>query len=745
MDLKRPPAIIGESHARPDARDKVTGATAYPADRIRGDMLHAKVVFGHRPHARLLAIDPAPALAVAGVVAVLTASDVPFNAFGLIRSDQPVLCPVGGVVRFEGDKVAVVVADSYDASVRGAEALHAELEDLPAELDPEHAMLLDATRVHADLDTNIIHHVPIRKGDVEGALASADVVISERFATSWQEHAYLQPEAGVSWVDDSGRLIIETAGQWLHEDRKQIAAMLELDEESVVVRYNAIGGAFGGREDLSIQHILALAAWTLRERFPGRKVALQWSREESMIGHHKRHPMCIDTTWGATNDGHIVAARSRIVADGGAYASTSEEVIKCAAVFASGCYEIPNIETDAYAVYTNNVPSGAFRGFGAPQAQFAAESMVNRLAEAIGMDSVELRRMNMYREGSLEPTQDPLPTGVSALPVLEAAVAKGDARGRAPGSRQPHLRRGIGIASGIKNVGYSFGYRDKASATVELFGRGEIERAILRIGAADVGQGSHLAMRQIASGVLGLPVALVELVAEDSSLAPNAGSASASRMTLLGGRAVHDAACEARQTYENSEDLHVVATAEYRAPTTTALEPRTGQGVPNFCYGYASQVVEVEVNTLTGQVQVLSVVSAHDVGKAINRQQIEGQIEGCLAQALGYALLENFQMRDGKVQTPHFSNYLLPTARDMPTEIVPVILELADPNGPFGARGVAEMPLVPFAPAVAAAIHDAVGVWLTELPFTPERVLAAMMEAEAEAAASKAEPARVAD
>ena len=738
MEMKRPPAIIGESHERPDARDKVTGATRYPADGIRRGMLHAKVVFGHRPRARLVALDPASALAVDGVVAVLTAADVPVNAFGLIRDDQPVLCPVGGEVRFEGDKIAVVVAETYDAAVLGADSLGVTLNDLPPVTDPEQALAADAPWVHGELASNVVHEVHIRKGDAETALAGADVMISERFTTTWQEHAYLQPEAGVAWVEQDGRLIVETAGQWLHEDRKQIATMLDLPEDDVVVRYNAIGGAFGGREDLSMQHVLALAAWTLRHRYPTHKVALQWSREESMIGHHKRHPMRIEATWGATRDGRIVAARSRVLADGGAYASTSEEVLKCAAVFATGCYEIPNIATDAQVVYTNNVPSGAFRGFGAPQAQFAAESMVNRLAEALGMDPVDLRRINMYREGSLEPTQQPLPQGVSAVPVLEAAVAVAEAHGRARDAVQPHLRRGIGIASGIKNVGYSFGYPDRATATVELFGRGEIERALVRIGAADVGQGSHLAMRQIAAGVLGLPVALVELVADDSALSPNAGSASASRMTLLGGRAVHDAACEARGLYENSEELHVVATTEYRAPRTTSLDPHTGTGVPNFCYGYATQVVEVEVNTLTGQVEVLSIISAHDVGKAINRQQVEGQIEGCLAQALGYTLLEHFQMRDGKVLTPHFSSYLLPTARDMPTEVVPVILELADPNGPFGARGVAEMPLVPFAPAVAAAIHDAVGVWLTDLPFTPERVLTAMLAAGAE----KADPAR---
>jgi len=740
MQIRRPPAIIGESHARPDARGKVTGATAYPADRIRAGMLHARVVFGHRPRARLVSIDAAPARAVPGVVAVLTAADIPFNAFGLIRADQHVLCPVGGELRFEGDKVAVVVAESYDAACAGAEALGVALEDLPPVTDPEVALAPDAPLVHAELDSNVVHHVRIRKGDVDAALASADVVVAERFSTTWQEHAYLQPEAGTAWVE-GGKLFVEAAGQWLHEDRKQIAAMLELPEDDVVIRYNAIGGAFGGREDLSMQHVLALAAWHLRHRFPMRKVAMQWTREESIVGHHKRHPMRIEATWGATRDGRIVAARSRVVADGGAYASTSEEVIKCAAVFASGCYEVPNVATDAYAVYTNNVPSGAFRGFGAPQGQFAAESMVNRLAERLGIDPVELRRRNMYREGSIEPTQHPLPAGVSAIPVLEAAVIEAERLGRVPGTPPSHLVRGIGVASGMKNVGYSFGFPDKATATVELFGRGEIERAAVRIGAADVGQGSHLAMRQIAAGVLGLPLSLVELIAQDSAETPNAGSASASRLTLLAGRAVHDAACEARAKYVESEDLHVAATVEYRAPQTTPLDPQTGAGTPNFCYGYATQVVEVEVDTLTGQVRVLRIISAHDVGKAINRQQVEGQIEGCLAQALGYTLLEHFQVRDGKVLTPHFSSYLLPTARDMPTDIVPLILELADPNGPFGARGVAEMPLVPFAPAVAAAIHDAVGVWLTDLPFTPERVLAAIMAAEA----SAEEPARVAD
>jgi CO/xanthine dehydrogenase Mo-binding subunit len=754
-------------------------------------MLHLKLVFAGRPHARILNLDASAALAHPGVVNVMTAADVPFNAYGLIDHDQPVLCDT--VVRFTGDKVAVVVAETPEAAAHGASLIRVDYEDLPAVFDPKLALADDAPLVHTERGTNLLLYVPIRKGDIAAGFAAADVVLEDEFSTSWQEHAYLQPEAGIAYVDDDGRVVVETAGQWLHEDRRQIAAMLRLPEEQVVIRYAAIGGAFGGREDLSLQHLLALAAWKLR-----RPVAMVWSREESIIGHHKRHPMRIHAKWGATRDGRITAVETEVVADGGAYASTSVEVTKVAALFASGCYEIPNVSTTGYAVYTNNVPSGAFRGFGAPQAQFAAEIMVTRLAHAIGMDPLELRRRNIYREGSIEPTQQVLPPGVSAEPVLERCIAEarsrwgldcsrkdhsprihtdadaapasnvlspertsgGSARtsvqraadaqseginkrdmlpptaeDASPATQPPYLRRGVGIACGMKNLGYSFGFPEQSTATVQLAGRGEIERAVVRVGAADVGQGSHLALRQIAAEVLELPVEQVEMVTDDSSEAPNAGSASASRLTLMAGRAVFDAATAALQQYRASDDERVEATVQFRPKATTPLHKETGEGFPNYCYGYAAQAVEVEVNLLTGQVQILRVISVHDVGKAINRQQVEGQIEGCLAQAIGYALMEDLRVRDGEILTPRFSTYLLPTALDVPTEIVPVILELADPHGPFGARGVAELPLVPFLPAVAIAIHDAVGVWVTQQPFTPERVLTAIMAAAEQAAA----------
>ncbi len=724
-------SLIGQSILRPDAHGKVTGATRYPADLVAAGMLHCKIVFAGRPHARLDALDTRAALAYPGVVTVLTAADVPYNAYGLVEADQPALC--GDYVRYVGDRVALVVAETREAATAAAALVQVTYTDLPAVTDPRAALADDTPAIHTAHGSNQLSHTAIRKGDAARALAEADVVLSGEYSTTWQEHAYLQPEAGIAYYDAAGKLVVETAGQWLHEDRRQIAALLQLPEDAVIIRYAAIGGAFGGREDLSIAHLLALATWKLR-----RPTAMVWSREESMIAHHKRHPITVRCRWGAMRDGRIVAVEAELLADGGAYASTSSEVIKVATLFASGTYEVPNIHADGYVVYTNNIPCGAFRGFGAPQAQFAAEIMVTRLAQALGLDPVEMRRRNIYREGSLEPSQEPLPPGVSALPVLESCVAAVHTRwgyvGRPAQPANAHLRRGFGFACGIKNIGYSFGYPEQATATVELYGTDRIEHATVRVGAAEVGQGTHTILRQIAAETLGLPFEqpggagespLIEMVTDDSSQAPNAGSASASRMTLMGGRAVQNAAADALQAWQVGV-RPARATHTYRPPATTPLDPVTTAGRPNYAYGYAAQAVEVEVNTLTGQVQVLRIISAHDVGRVINRQQVEGQIEGCLAQALGYALLEQFQMQDGRVLTPHFSTYLLPTTLDMPVEITPVLLELADPNGPFGARGVAEMPLVPLAPAIASAIHDAVGIWLTAQPMTPERVLTAL-------------------
>ncbi len=574
------------------------------------------------------------------------------------------------------------MAETNDAAEAGARLVAVTYEDLPAVTDPRDALAPDAPLVHETRGIERADAHPDPQGRRRGGFRRRGRRARGEFATTWQEHAFLQPEAGVAYVDEAGRVVIETAGQWLHEDRKQIAQMLGLPEEQVVVRYAAIGGAFGGREDLSVQHLLALAAWKLQ-----RRVGIVWSREESIIAHHKRHPFRIRCRWGATRDGRITAVQAELLADGGAYASTSAEVTKVATLFASGVYEIPNIAVEGKVVYTNNIPSGAFRGFGAPQAQFAAEIMVTRLAHAIGMDPVELRRRNIYREGSIEPTQQPLPPGVSALPVLERCVEEArdslrrfDVSRARPMPPRPWIRRGIGIAAGMKNLGYSFGFPEQSTATVEVRGRGEAENAVVRVGAADVGQGSHLALRQIAAEVLGLPLDRIEMITDDSSRG-------AERRQRLGVAVDPDGrASRARRRREGARALprqrRRAGRGDRPVPpaATTMLSEDDGSGIPNYCYGYAAQAVEVEVNTLTGQVRVTRVISVHDVGRAVNMQQVEGQIEGCLAQAVGYALLEELKTRDGIILTPHLSTYLLPTALDMPDEIVPVVLELADPT-----------------------------------------------------------------
>jgi CO/xanthine dehydrogenase Mo-binding subunit len=707
---------IGTSHPRHDALDKVTGAANYPADLIAPGMLRLKTVFARRGHARIRRIDTSAALAVPGVVAVLTAKDVPHNRYGLIDDDQPVLC--GDVVRHDGDRVALVAAETDLAAARAATLVRVDYEDLPLVSDPREAMKPGAQRVHDDRD-NVLLHQKIRHGDVASAFAEADAVVEGTFSTQWQEHAYLQPDAGVAYFDKHGRIVIETAGQWLHEDRKQLAEILELAEDRVVVKYAKIGGAFGGREDMSVQCLVALATWVLK-----RPAAIRWSREESIIGHHKRHPFYITAKWGAKRDGTVTAVETTLIADGGAYASTSIEVLKGAMTFAHGPYAIPNVSVDGIVCYTNNVPSGAFRGFGGPQAHFAAESMMTRVAHALKLDPLDVRRANLYREGSLNSSGTAMPAGVSAVPVLDRCIEEAALR-LTPVVRDPHSRkrRGIGYASGIKNVGYSFGFPEQATATVELVVLDGVRAARVSVGAADVGQGAHLILRQIAAETLSLSLEAVTIIAEDSAVAPNAGSASASRMTLMGGRAVKDAAELALRNLATGG--LPAATVQFRPNPTTPFD-ESGRGTPHYAYGYVAQAVEVEVDVTTGEVAVLNVVSVNDVGRAINRQQVEAQIEGCVAQAIGYALTEDFRIKDGRIQTPYFSNYLLPTALDVPAQIYSVIMETPDPQGPFGARGMSEMPLVPFGAAVASAIHDATGAWLSDMPFTPERVLAAM-------------------
>lgn len=720
---------VGQSVKRIDAIGKVTGQTLYPGDINRPNQVYMKILFAGRPHAIIKRLDTSRAESLEGVIAVFTAKDVPVNEYGLIMPDQPVLCgpgsgkPYAERVRFVGDQIAVVVAEDEEIAARARDLIEVDFEDLTVVSDQLAARQPDTILLHPDNGSNVFCQYRIRKGDVESALAMADVVVEGEYRTPAQEHAFLQPEAGLAYIDDQGRVTVEVAGQWTHEDQEQIAHALGLPSEQVRVVYPAIGGAFGGREDMSIQIVLALAALRLHQRGIDRPVKIIWSREESIIGHHKRHPYYLKARWGANRDGKVVAAEVEVVADGGAYAYTSTKVLGNATLMCTGPYNIPNVKVDSYALYTNNIPGGAFRGFGGPQGAFAAETQMNRLAEALGMDPMEIRRRNVLHEGDLLSVGTPLPEGVS-LPQVVEECARASARLKAeyPKDGSGSVKRGIGFATSFKNIGFSFGAPEQAYATVELHGGAEIEQAIVHQAGADVGQGAHTAMAQMAAETLGIPVEKVQMVVSDTAYTDDSGSSSASRMTFMSGNSIKGA-CELALEKWRSEERPVVARYRYQPPATTTFDSRTGYSKPNFAYGYVSQAVAVEVDTETGHVHILDVISADDVGKAINPQQVQGQIEGAVIQAAGYTILENFVQKDGYVQTQYFSTYLIPTVLDVPQRVEGLILEYPDPNGPWGARGMAEMPFLPLAPAIIDAVHDATGVWFYEFPLTPERVL----------------------
>ncbi len=748
---------VGSSLPRIDAVQKATGTALYSGDIDLPGQAWLKIVFAGVPHARITAVETVAARAMPGVIAVFTAADVPVNEYGLIMPDQPVLCGLGStrqaeVVRWEADHVALVVAETEAQAEAAAKAVTIRYDELPVVTSIGEALAPDTPILHPypfrypygerNLHSNVLLEYHLVNGDVDAGFAQADVVVESTYQTQSQEHAYLQPEAGVAWLRPDGRIEVVCAGQWMHEEREQIAHALGLPDEQIVVRHGAVGGAFGGREDISVQIVLALAAWKT-----GRPVKTVWSREESIVGHHKRHPFTIVAKWGATREGKIVAAKVDMTSDCGAYAYTSTKVLGNALLAVLGPYTIPHVDVTARTVYTNNTPSGAFRGFGGPQAHFAAESQVNKLAQVLGMDPVELRMRNLWRDGAVLPTRSPLPAGCTAVEVVESAARRAGwyengvhwmrptpLPSTSPNGAQAltsldatrsRTARGVGMACCFKNVGFSLGFPESCAAWVELHGKHKIERAVVGCVGAEVGQGSHTLFQQIAAEVLGIDPTCVEVQGDSSDVTGSSGSASASRMSFMAGSAIQGAAARALQEWQN-EERPARADFVFHPRPTTAYNRQTGESDPNITYGYCAQVAEVAVDLETGHVTVLRLISVNDVGRAVNPQQIEGQIEGALAQSVGWTLLEHYIQREGRAVTQHLSTYLIPGVLDVAGVVEPVILEYPDPQGPLGIRGVAEMPFIPTAPAIAAAIHDATGLWLDELPFTPERVWKAL-------------------
>jgi CO/xanthine dehydrogenase Mo-binding subunit len=727
---------VGNSITRLDVVAKVTGKAKYPGDFQFSDQLVMKVLFAHRAHARVIEVDTTQAEALEGVVMVLTAKDVPVNEYGLGVNDQPVLCGPGSgiegadVVCFEGDQVALVIAESEVIAAEALKRIVVSFEDLPVVKTLGEALKKDAPILHSRLASNIFHHNVVRSGSTEEAFKNCAVIVEGEYQTPVQEHAYLQPESGVSFMDEKGRVTIITAGQWAHEDQEQVAHALGLPLDAIRIIYPAIGGAFGGREDMSVQIILGLAALKLSERGIDRPVRIVWSREESIIGHCKRHAYTMKAKWGADAEGKILAAECEIWANGGAYVYTSPKVLGNATLLATGPYEVPNVSTDAYAVYTNDIPGGAFRGFGGPQAAFMAEMQVDKLAEVLGMDPVEFRMRNLFKEGSKISMGSQLPAGVTIREVLqkcaeEAGWAHGPDGWKKPElapSEDPNIRRGLGIACGYKNIGFSYGAPENCGATIILEGDEKIEKAKLFHAGAEVGQGSHSAFAQFAAEALDLPLEKLECHYSDTSNTLNSGSVSASRMTHMAGNSIIGAAKLALENWQAGE-RPAIGSYVYRPPATTSMDKTDGHCNPNFTYGYVAQAVFADVNIQTGEIRLRDVISVDDVGKAINPMQVEGQIEGAVVQATGYVILENWKKKNTRSLTKELSTYLIPTVLDIPDRTRSVILEYPDPIGPYGARGMGEMPFLPFAPAVIDAVLHATGIRFHSFPLTAERVL----------------------
>ena len=718
--------MIGHSITRPDTIEKVTGKARFAGDFSVPDALHMKLRFAERPHARILSIDTNRALKHPGVVAVFTAEDVPFNKYGLMSEDQPVLCDE--VVRFVGDQVAAVVAETPQQAAQAAALIDIEYRELPIMSTPEQAMSAEAPTLHADFPGNIAGTIRLRRGDTRPAFENAAVIYENEYHTPMQEHVYMELEAGFAYIGEQGEIIVRTAGQSVHEDQRQIAKALSLPLEQVRVIYGPVGGAFGGREDLSIQIVIALATWKLK-----RPVQIHWNRSESICGHGKRHATRIRHRWAADENGRITAAEVEILIDAGAYAYTSNSVLEGMLSTCIGPYDIPNVTVEGNAVFTNNVPGAAFRGYGTPQTGFAAELHITHMAELLGIDPITMRSRNCLRDDSLLPTQTPFPGESSLAELIDICARESGCQKTQQGWKMPafekhsNRRRGFGLAAGMKATGYGYGFPEGSEAKIVLHGGASIERAELYTAAVEVGQGAHTVLVQIAAHVLGIPMEHIELFPSDTLLCGDGGSASASRLTYVAGNAIKSAAEMALQAWHD-ETRPAVGEAHWSAPATTAPDLVTGACIDNISYSFAVQGVTVEVDMETGIIHLDKVIAVQDVGRAINPKKIEGQIEGSIAQAMGWALLENFVTANGFVLSNTLSTYLVPTSLDTPRQVKSVQIERPDPNGPFGVRGVGEVPFIPLAPAIIMAIKDAIGVWFNHIPVKSEEVIVKIKE-----------------
>jgi len=746
---------VGRDVTKRDAVDKSTGQARYYSDLHLKNMLYGRVLRANRAHARIKRIDTSRAQALKGVVAVLTHKDVQgTNRYGIVTPDQPVLCE--DKVRYEGDAVALVAAEDPETAERALDLIGVEYEPLPVVSDPIEAIKPDSPRVHEA--GNVYRHARIRNGDIESAFKKCAVVVENTYRTGRQMHMFLETEAGVGFLDESDNVVLQAGGQAPYRDQLQIARALGIPREKIRVVSSIVGGAFGGKDEVTVQIQLALLA--LRTRRP---VKMVLSREESGISGLKRHPVIVTMKTGALPDGKLLANQVKIVSDTGAYASLGGTILDVSMETCCGPYVIPNIDIDGYCVYTNNGFSGAFRGFGAPQVQFAMESQMEMIAERLQIDRLEIRKRNVIHNGEVSTFGVKIPGSIGIDQTLDVAAKSDLWSGReALKSKpsEPWCKRGVGIACSVK--GFTFGaLPDFGSASITLNEDGTFT---VGVSCPDLGQGNVTAYAQIAAEELRCRFEDVRIDSADTRLAPDTGGSSASRSLYVGGNAVVKVAQQMRELLlsHGSQMLGdatnklecrdgtvmVVGRLERKVTyASIAAHARTHGSqrrvevgfevprferpiegsieIPHWSFMYATAVALVEVDTLTGSTKVIRFLIVPDVGKVISPQNLKGQCEGAVVQGLGYALMEDAIIENGQLKTPNFTTYLIPTIKDAPEiDVVPV--ETYEKTGPFGAKGAGEIAIVPVAAAISNAIYDASGVRSFTLPMTAERVFNAL-------------------
>lgn len=747
--------VVGQPVPRHDAWDKVLGRIAYAADWNMPGMLVGKVLRSPFPSARIRRMDVTRARSLPGVAAVLTAKDVPKNTLwtdvpgqttqvGPLRAKIHVLAEDS--VRYQGEPVALVAAETEELAEEALRLIEVDYEPLPGVFDPIEALADGAPRVHGG-ESNLLARWSVRRGNVEEVFARANVIVEDTYRTQFVDHAYLEPEAGLAWIDADGVITIRVATQVI-EHFRDVAEVLGLPHNKVRVIGTYVGGGFGGKEDVTVEVFLGLLAW-----YTKRPVKMVWTRQESLLARPKRHPFVMRYRTGALQTGELVAQQIELIADAGAYALLSALVLLYATTVACGPYRVPNVSVEAKAVYTNNPPTSAMRGFGAMQVVFAYEQQMDRLARELGLDPVEIRARNALRKGDRIPIGQVLETHVA---LEEVARRAWEALGPSEPPSAPPLRVGRGLACNMQPYGRIVWLHDWASAWVGFEMDGSV---VVRTGTPDVGAGQASSLCQIAAEVLGVPLNRISIHISDSALTPLAGTTTATRQLLMSGNAVLQAATQLRDqilqvaavllempaTGLRIEDEEVRAPdgrcvplvgvlgecarigvarsafAVYHAPAGDPIDLERGGGrvFPDFTYG--AHAAEVEVDTETGAVRVRRYVACHDVGQVINPQSVEGQIQGGAAMGIGYALMEKIAVEQGHNLTTSFGTYLIPSAMEVP-DIVPIVVQSGEGMGPFGARGIGEPPIGPPAAAIANAVFDAVGVRITELPITSESV-----------------------